>query len=214
MERTSPSNFNDLTGQRFERLTVISRAENSSSGMTKWLCICDCGAERVVFAKHLRSGKTKSCGCYSANATSRRNFKHGKTKSRLFSIWQNMKDRCSNPNNDKYTYYGGRGIKVCEMWTLDFMSFHDLEMFNCYKYDLTIDRINNNGIYEPSNCRWATGLCQANNKRNNNVIAYNGKEHTLAEWSRILKINRNTLGTRFNRDKKTSGEELFEKVSK
>lgn len=211
---SSPSNYNDLTGQKFERLTVIARAENSPSGMTKWLCRCDCGAERIVFAKHLRSGATKSCGCFSADLVTKRNFKHGQTNTRLFSIWQNMKDRCFNPNNDKYSYYGGRGITVCKEWVEDFMNFYNWAMSNGYEDRLTIDRIDNNKNYEPSNCRWATIICQANNKRSNRVVSYNGEDHTLAEWSRILKINSSTLGTRFHRDKKTSGEELFEKVGK
>lgn len=211
---SSPPNYNDLTGQKFERLTVIARAENSPCGMTKWLCRCDCGAERIVFAKHLRSGATKSCGCFSADTTSKRNFKHGQTNSRIFGIWQDIKNRCLNPKCEKYSYYGGRGISICKEWRFNFMSFHDWAIKNGYQNNLTIDRENNNGDYEPSNCRWVTMTVQANNKSNNRIIAHNGQEHTLAEWSKILRINRNTLSSRLVRNKNIKTEELFREVSR
>ena len=123
-----------------------------------------------------------------------------------------MKDRCSNPKNDKYVYYGGRGIKVCEEWAVDFMNFYTWAAANGYQDNLSIDRRDNNENYSPANCRWATSIEQANNKSNNRIISHNGEEHTLAGWSRLLGINKSTIATRLNRDNETKTEKIFRKV--
>lgn len=144
----------DLVGVRFGRLVVISRAENIKRN-TRWNCRCDCGNEIVAYGCHLKSGRTKSCGCLNSELASDRFKTHGKTNTRLFCIWQNMHKRCEYQGHKQYKNYGGKGIKVCEEWK-DFVSFFEWSMANGYRDDLTIDRINPSGNYEPSNCQWLT----------------------------------------------------------
>ena len=123
---------------------------------------------------------------------------HGKQPARLYRIWSNMKNRCTNPNADNYSFYGGRGIKVCDEWRDDFIPFRDWAMANGYAVNLTLDRIDNDGNYEPSNCRWETHLHQCNNTRRNHLITFRGETHTIAEWSRIVGMNVDTLERRIN----------------
>lgn len=174
----------ELTGQRFGRLTVVKRAENSKNGGTRWLCQCDCGNMVCVHACSLKQGDTKSCGCLKSDCGSEMiqhlikknlSFKHGDSKahnmSRLYYVWLAMKDRCRNPNNKNYKNYGGRGITVCDEWCGDYVAFRDWAMANGYEPDApygqcTIDRIDVNGNYEPSNCRWVSMAVQSKNKRN------------------------------------------------
>lgn len=159
----------DMTNQKFGRLTVMEVAPRPDTAKTThhkhWLCRCTCGREKVVDGSSLRKGLTKSCGCLAREGTS--NLKHGKSKTRLYGILADMRQRCTNPNNKSYKYYGGRGIKVCDEW-LDkdkgFTSFYNWAMANGYSDDLTIDRINPNGDYSESNCRWATASEQNFNK--------------------------------------------------
>lgn len=125
-------------------------------------------------------------------------FKHGKRHTRLYTIYANIKTRCYNKKNIRYKLYGARGITMCEEWKNDFQSFYDWSMANGYREDLTIDRIDNNGNYEPSNCRWVTWRGQQNNRRNNHLIEFNGHAHTMAEWSRLIGIPYQTLVRRIN----------------
>jgi hypothetical protein len=169
----------DLTGQRFGRLLVKRLAGVDKSRDTRWECICDCGNTLTVTSSHLMLGHTKSCGCFRVEVSrkwgeSRKgisvNFVHGHSSSsrgsprgsRTYSAWKAMRERCSNPKHQKYGYYGGRGISVCERWD-SFVNFL-FDMGECPP-GLTIERVNNGGNYEPSNCKWATRSEQIRNQR-------------------------------------------------
>lgn len=127
------------------------------------------------------------------------NYNHGMTRTRLYRIWQAMKTRCYNQNFTHYKHYGGRGISICDEWLNDFQAFYDWSMSHGYSDDLTIDRIDNDGNYEPSNCRWATKEQQVNNCRHCHYITFNGETHSLSEWSKILNISRAVLNNRINK---------------
>ena len=177
--------FIDMTGKRFGRLMVISRVEGNQGGVIKWLCKCDCGSNTTVSGKSLRKGETKSCGCLKLDLRREAFTTHGKSETRLYIIFKGMKNRCYYKAHTAFQYYGGRGIGICEEWLNDFNSFYEWSMENGYSDDLTIDRIDTNGNYEPDNCRWATMLEQLNNTRYNHIMDYDGESHTLAEWARI-----------------------------
>ena len=189
-----------MTGCRFGRLTVLKRADDqiSASGRKRamWECKCDCGNTTVVSGDALRAGRTTSCGCYRHDYLVAKQTIHGETDSRLYAIWCAMKNRCNNPNVKAYPNYGGRGIKICDEWTNSFSSFSEWAYQNGYAEDLSIDRIDNNGNYEPDNCRWVTDAAQASNRRTNRLYTINGETHTLTQWAEIKGMNPKTL---FNR---------------
>lgn len=203
--------FIDLTGQRFGRLTVLEYAGYQKGVM--WKCRCDCGQEKIVRSDHLRYGKTVSCGCYrntvSVKVTGEKIRKHGMWNTRLYHIWIHMKQRCSPscPKHEYHRYYG-RGIRVCAEWVSDFSAFEKWAVENGYSDGLSIDRIDNNGNYEPANCRWADAEAQANNRSTSTFIAYNGETLTIAQWAKRLNIKPSTLKTALSRGKK------FESIAK
>jgi len=161
----------DLAGQKFGRWTVISRATSNRCGASMWLCRCDCGTEKTIRHSSLTSGNSRSCGCLHREITSRTHKTHGHYGERLYGVWNEMKQRCGNPNNHKYKDYGGRGIKVCDAWQ-DYATFRAWAMSHGYdvnaRYgDCTIDRIDVDGDYCPGNCRFADAKMQAKNRRYN-----------------------------------------------
>lgn len=150
----------NLVGQRFGRLTVLSREQRNLRGRLQWVCICDCGRKVVILEYNLRDGNSKSCGC--GREVSHR--KHGLRKAPEYRLWQNMVQRCGNPNNPRYDDYGGRGIRVCARWRKSFAAFYaDVGPRPSAKH--SIDRIDNDGNYEPGNVRWATAYQQVHNRR-------------------------------------------------
>ena len=193
----------DLTGKRFGNYTVLRRVPSTNNNV-KYLCHCDCGTEKIVYASSLRSGKVVSCGCHKNNQCGDNFRKHALRRSTLYGVWSSMKGRCLNPNNQKYSIYGGRGIKVCDEWRNDFKAFYDWAYANGYdenapKGQCTIDRINVDGNYEPSNCRWVTAKQQSNNVRCNVYITYKGETLTLTEMAERYKISPTQLGKRIKR---------------
>ena len=191
----------DLTGQRFGRLTVIERAENKQN-CTTWRCKCECGSIRIVRSCSLRSGRTKSCGCFQKEQITKILKTHGQAKgnhTRLYNIYHGMKDRCYKKSAKAFNKYGGRGITVCEEWRNSFEAFYEWAMANGYADNLTIDRIDGTKGYTPENCRWVTYKAQGNNTSRNHLITYNSKTQTLAQWSEEIGIKYGTLTARIYR---------------
>lgn len=191
--------LNNLTGKRFGRLLVIKRVENSKHNETQWLCKCNCGNETIVNYGKLAYKRTTSCGCYAKELFVNNVSKHNLRKTRLYNIWAGMKQRCFNKNSKAYNRYGERGITICNEWKNDFKKFYDWSMKNGYKDNLTIDRINNNGNYEPENCRWTDNKTQSNNRNNNVILEYNNEKHNLKQWCEIMNITENALKHRLER---------------
>ena len=175
----------DLTGKKFGRLYVVKRIGSTKYHQPLWLCKCDCGNETILCGQAIRSGHTISCGCYNKEEVSKLHKKHGDFGTRLYTIWSHMIQRCYNPNDAKFKNYGARGIIVCEKWKNDYREFKEWAINNGYSNDLTIDRINVNGNYEPSNCRWVDNYVQENNRTNNRLFTIDGITHTVSEWARI-----------------------------
>lgn len=210
--------FKDLTGLKFGKWFVITRAEDhvSKGGFkfTQWLCQCDCGKQQNVFANALLSGRSTSCGCAQhdhSKETCRKNFTtHGESKTRLYKIWASIKKRCTNPNATNYSDYGGRGISMCDSWASDYCCFAKWAHSNGYADNLSIERIDVNGDYDPSNCTWADTITQANNRRSSVRLSCQGKNMTIAEWSRELGITYKQLHKKLSAGK--SLEEIINKI--
>lgn len=170
----------DLCGRKFGRLTVVSRAENKN-GKTRWNCLCSCGNEVKVAAWNLKNGHTRSCGCLQREATSAASSKHKEVGTHLYTIWADMKARCTNPKSTSFPLYGARGVTVCVEWR-DYLAFRTWAMRNGYEETLSLDRIDPNGNYEPSNCRWITVSEQHLNKRNTFYLEIDGIRKPAKTW--------------------------------
>lgn len=193
-------NLIDLTGMSFGRLTVISLSEmrrrNIKGTVAYWLCECSCGNHSSICGSSLKGGLTTSCGCYNKEVTSIRASTHRMTATRPHRIWANMLTRCRNENFKDYKLYGGRGVSVCERWSLFENFLNDMG----YPDDTeSIDRIDSNGNYEPSNCRWATSKEQTRNKSNNRFFELNGKTQILADWAKEIGIDQSSLRGRLKK---------------
>jgi len=187
----------DLTGQKFGKLTAIKPVGTNKSGNTLWKCKCDCGNSSVVINSNLTRGNSKSCGCTNSERLIKRNTKHNLCYTPIYNVWSSMKERCRNKNCKEYVHYGGRGIKICDEW-MDFNNFYN-GMIGTYKKGLSLDRINVNGNYEPSNCRWVTQLRQCNNKRNNLYLTIDGVTATLADICRSYNVGYQKVWKRLKR---------------
>ncbi len=184
----------DLTGRRYGRLTVLYEAPKKS-GRIAWFCKCDCGGTKIATSNKLQLRECRSCGClmyearyctHTIHGDSGKTHENGKRKStQLYHTWSGMKQRCINSNSSNYHNYGGRGITMYGQWNISFISFKEWAISNGYKKGLTIDRIDNNGNYEPSNCRWVSNSVQAWNKRITVYLEYDGKRLNMKEWSKL-----------------------------
>lgn len=195
--------YQDLTGKRFGKLTVIGRIGSDKRRQALWRMQCDCGATTLVPTVSLKRGNTKSCGCLRIETSKEVNSRHGDYKSKLYGIWSSMKSRCSNSKTDCYPDYGGRGIKVCSEW-IDYIPFRDWALANGYGKGLQIDRTDNDGNYEPSNCKFVTSKENNNNRRDYKSSMYIeafGETKSLIDWSKDIrcKVKYHTLYERVTR---------------
>ena len=175
-------------GDKFGKLTVLECVSGDKAETREWRCKCDCGNTVVAKEKYLKNGHRKSCGClYGISST-----KHGETKTRLHKVWESMLARCEYQKHPHFKSYGGRGISVCKEWH-EYENFRDWALQNEYSDTLTLDRINVNGNYEPSNCRFATMKQQQNNKRTNHIVSINGVSMTISECSEEFGIPKSTV---------------------
>ena len=198
--------INNLIGMEFGRLRVVSRVTNDKAGNARWLCLCSCGNQKEVLGRSLTSGRTQSCGCLLSEKSSERMkkllTKHGQSNSKLNHVYRSMKERCSNPNCKSYHNYGGRGIDVCNEWKDNFKNFYNWAINNGYRENLTIERINVNGNYEPSNCMWIPKKEQAQNMRKTKKIIINGIVYTtINRASRNVEISASTITRMLNGEK-------------
>lgn len=198
-----PKNKQLELGNIFGRLTVLSlhhiKKYTNPSGINKnieyYLCKCECGGKIITSKDHLKRGSTKSCGCLSKEVHTKHNIRH----TRIYGIWCHIKDRCLNKKYPSYNNYGGRGIKICDEWKESPVCFYNWAINNGYRNNLSIERIDNNGNYEPNNCRWATKQEQNKNQRRTRFITYKGKKQCLTDWANEFGINKQTLRYRLNR---------------
>jgi hypothetical protein len=194
--------FTSIAGLKFNRLTAIEPTGKTKNGIIIWRCLCECGNETSVPSTSLRNQSIKSCGCFHKEVAAQQGAStaiHGMSNSRLYRIWGNMKSRCYNKNASSFEHYGARGIQICESWINDFQAFLK-DMGPTFKKGLTLDRIDVNGNYEPSNCRWASTKEQSRNKTNNRVIETPWGNITLAEAAENAGISMSTLFYRLQRN--------------
>lgn len=188
-----------VVGETINRLTAIRRCGTSPRGAALWEFQCTCGNRCIKEGRLVRSGGAKSCGCLVAEHAKKLNYTNGFGRTKLYSVYRAMIDRCNNYENKSFKDYGERGIKVTKEWLDDFMVFREWALRNGYKEGLSIDRIDAEKGYYPDNCRWATRDVQANNKRSNILINYKGKEQTLKQWCKELNLNYSTIHKRITK---------------
>lgn len=189
-----------MTGHKIEKLKVLKKIESNKNGRAMWLCQCDCGNNCNVLGVHLRRRMVKSCGCAIEEKNEwlrEKQTKHGMRHTHAHRAWCDMKRRCDSPKSSRYEYYGARGITYHAAWK-DFINFF-ADMGHPPTRKHSLDRIDFNGNYSKENCRWATNIEQANNKRNNTYLTHNGKTQSIADWARELNIPRMRISSRLYR---------------
>ena len=187
----------NLIGRKYGYLTVIGDAGRTKKYEHLWLCKCECGNTKITRGNRLKTGSCKSCGCYQKQQVAKANTRHGKSRTKLYKVWSTMIQRCENSNVQEYKNYGQLGISVCSEWH-DFETFEKWSMLNGYTEGLTIDRINNQGNYNPRNCRWVSYTVQANNKQSNHLVTIGDETKTISEWCRVYHINDSTVRSRLS----------------
>lgn len=188
----------DLTGQRFGRFTVVGKSPEKVYGKPGWTCHCDCGSIRHLTRTALKGGAIQSCGCYRLEIlreNALRTKTHGRTRTYIFGAWRSMIDRCTKESHPAYHKYGGRGIAVCDRWLNSSVAFIE-DMGERPTSDYSLDRIDNNGNYEPGNCRWATRTQQARNVRRNRYLEHRGESRCIGEWAEIYGLCRTVIRNR------------------
>jgi hypothetical protein len=191
-----PHRVKDLTGQVFGRWTVLHK-DARSRRKTYWLCRCECGNETVVQGGNLKDGQSQSCGCLRRERTIAKVRTHGKTNTPEYRSWKSMLKRCGNPNDPAYGSYGGRGITVCERWS-SFEAFFEDMGNKPAGHHISIERLDNDGNYEPGNCVWATPAQQARNRRSSRYLTFNGQTKLLSDWASEYSLNRTTVRVRID----------------
>jgi hypothetical protein len=187
-----------MVGKRFGRLTVKGLSKRSESGHTYWVCKCKCGKIVEVLGSSLRNENTKSCGCLQDKCNTNGDRNPNSKYYPLFWSWKCMKRRCNDPKDGHYVGYGGRGITVCREWDESYQCFKKWAIKTGWNSKLTIDRIDNDGNYEPDNCRWSTSKQQAGNRRNNRWLEYGGRRMILSDWARELGVHHSSLQRRLS----------------
>ena len=189
----------DITGRTVGRLTVLSRAKSAKDHSTRWLCQCACGNTTIVRRQHLVNNATKSCGCLQREAVIRMSTTHNCRKDKLYQVWNTMVHRCHNPKYKGFHNYGARGITVCDEWRASVKTFIKWANKNGYREGLQIDRKNNDGNYEPANCRFTTRTQNQRNTRSNHLLTLNGTTRCMSEWAEVTGINAATIRDRLRR---------------
>lgn len=205
--RKSSFNKSAYIGRKFGRLTVIDAFRKNNR--TFYICECECGNIKEIRGDHVKEGSSESCGCLQRERTRNANTTHGDYYTRLFMIWKSMVTRCNSESDTNYHKYGAKGITVCEEW-IDYANFKEWALSNGYTDDLTIDRIDVNGNYEPSNCRWADIITQARNKKKSRYVEYNGKLYHIYDLAEKFGISKDVVNNRYYKHN-IRGMDLFKK---
>jgi hypothetical protein len=193
---TLPARTRNLSGEKHGRLTCIEPLEKRRNGHVVYLCRCECGREVSATCSNLKSGHTQSCGCLTIERTKAANTKHGRSRTKLYRVWRQMKNRCELETAPNYKWYGARGIRVCDRWRDSFETF--LADMGEPPEGYQIDRIDSNGDYEPANCRWADRKTQYRNTRRNVWVTFNGVTAVVSDWEKAAG-SKDKIGKRLRR---------------
>lgn len=198
---TLAKNGRDISGQRFARLLVLGPVGHNKRNDILWRCQCDCGTITTTVRRPLVSGMTKSCGCLNTETRSLKHRTHGMSDTPAYRTWCKMLERCLNPKIRHYEKYGGRGITICDEWRYSFEAFYFYvaQLPHFEEEGRSLDRINNDGSYEPGNVRWATRFEQARNRRSNHLLTHGGKTQCLTVWAEEVGISASSLEMRLSR---------------